>query len=234
MSLLYFTKCLKRIILLIMIILCVQQESYCQNNTVKFTPIKVLFEKTNFSYERKLSKDQSIIADIQLWFLNKKERKREAIFDSDNNTIFESNDGFRLSLEYRKYKKVLETEINTINFYIGAGLFGGMHDIRMKRNQYELTRIGGGLVPEITGEINLISSGILVNWGVQFALGKVLKIELGMNTGKAWVNQKNDFLVLNSTGFYLLQEERIKYEQNYSNRIAGFFAEPMLIMGFSF
>ncbi len=229
---------LKNIFLLIGIVFYVQQIGVAQKNTFRITPIKVLNEKLNISYERFLSSDVSLVADVQFWFIKDKEVWRPTKISSTEEPVLDSNNGTRFSLEIRKYVNVLNKNSNEINIYFGSGGFTGAHEISMIRNSfsYEEGTFWSSLVfvPQIEGDVDLISYGGHINTGIQFALGEVIKFEFGLVTGKAWVNRMDDYLLLSNYGFYILEEDRVRYKQDFSKRINGIFFEPILNIGFSF
>ncbi len=237
MKILKFNKQILKTSLFFILIIFSQQKSFSQKNTLKITPLKVLSEKTNIGYERNLFGSWSAIVDVQFWFLNKKERDNELVWGSLDNPILENNKGVRVSLEMRRYAQLWEKGKDRLNFYFGLGGFVGKHDISMKREEFSyfvsnFNRVVD--VPEISGSVKLFSGGINCNTGIQIALGKVLKFELGMIMGQAWIDRGDKFLALYSFEPYTLEEDRIIFDQDYSRKIAGLFIEPMFNVGFSF
>lgn len=231
-----YYKIIKNTLLCLIIIFCCSQKGVTQNNTIKFTPIKTFFGKANLAYERKISKRNFIITDFQFWYLDEKEREKETLsFIVNESTVLESNNGARISLELRTYRTALKKEDNKISLFLGVGGFSGWHDISMIRESYVTQDWGGNRrVPELSGEVKLISSGAHFNTGVQFALGENLKFEFGLIAGKAWANQENDHLTLYQYDPYVLEEDRVKYNQVFLKEIDRIFFETMFLMGVSF
>lgn len=241
-----FLEGLKMSFLFLLAMLVFNQNGISQKNTIRVTPLKFAFGKTNFSYERNLNKQWSVLIDAQPWFIEDRERKENGFLDFDFSfgaeppPVTETNKGVRFSLEFRLYHFLKESEKMKRNFYTGVGGFAGKHHISMERKYESHTFAGwfGGssttTYPKLNGEVDLISGGIHFNFGYQVIFKDKLKLEFGFLTGGAWTNQENDFLVLYNYEPYNLEPETDTIKESYTTGISGAFIQPMFNVGFSF
>ena len=248
MKTLPFKKSLNKIIFLLLV-LFFNQEGFSQKNVVKITPLKIAFGKVNLSYERKLNETWSLLIDAQHWFIKDREVNSGGLFElnfsiwSDKAPpVLESNKGTRFNLGVRGYSSLKEMKKMKRNFYFGGGGFVGQHQISMERKSYFVPEqdswFGGSSPaethPRLNGEVSLISGGVYFDFGVQLKFKNNVSMELGLISGRAWINQEESNLTLYNHTPYNLDIEKETLESNYSQGILGAFFQPMFNVGYSF
>ena len=241
MKVLCFIQKNKILLLFVCMIVFGNQNVLSQKNTLRITPVKLLIGKTNISYERALNDRWAVLVDVQRWFVSDKERSRQSIYGVKGEPVFENNKGTRYSLALRNYFSLKKAEKWELKYFYGLGGFIGNHSISMKRKSYSYQSnwnngswSGLTVLPDLQGKVDLISGGTYLDLGIQIKLSNFLKLEIGAFTGYAFIDKKNDFLTLIDYSPYVLEEDRVTYDQKYKSGIEGFYIEPMFNIGFSF
>lgn len=225
-------------VLMLFVFLSASSLSYSQNNRLKVTPLKPIFQKMNLTYERMLHKHWSLSADVQFWFRDKKFTQN--LLSNDHNIPTRSvNKGLRFSLETRAYLP-LSKQYPKNALYVGFGGFTGKHHIERTEFAYSFRDLNFGFVgtsPAGTqevgrkhGAVDVVSSGIYINPGFQFALWEVVIIDLGIAYGQSWINK-------DLSALYLIPDnpvESVIKAQEFDGKIKGHFFEPKFRIAYVF
>lgn len=209
-----------------------------QNNAIKMTPLKPIFNKIDLGYERFFKNNWSLTANYQYWFKDKS--KKVGSFLESKETYNFINQGFRSSIELRKYFSPREkNNKRQDNFNIGISLFLGEHHVEENRSGYDEYKSTFSIFGSSStyrsyqssyhGEADVISKGIGIHIGYQIIFENSFFITYDLSGKRSWTNYGADKypLIPNDPTFP-------KEEVFFDSQINGFNLEPSLAIGFSF
>lgn len=212
-----------------------------QKNAVKITPVKPFFHKLNVGYERFIKNNWSVTADHQFWFMDKYKIDDNFFdFGSDETHNF-VNQGFRSSIELRKYFNVGDKNGKRQDaFNIGISLFLGKHHVETNSSGYDeyktslVTLFGSdptyrSYKSSYHGEADIISKGIGVHIGFRVLYKNGFFINYDISGNRSWNNYGADkYSLISKDPTYPTKEV------SFDAQVNGFNLEPNLSVGYMF